>query len=85
MGEAKTISAVDGDDRAALLSGRPDHTRDSEYGTVADLAAGSGSGDVGEPELGLDVQDGVRRIEAVARTWSKWGLVVAYLRWVSSL
>ncbi|KAH6624619.1 major facilitator superfamily domain-containing protein [Chaetomium sp. MPI-SDFR-AT-0129] len=79
MGEAKTLSAVDGDVRAALLPGRPDNTRDSEYGTVADLAAGSGSGDVDEPELGLDVQDGVRRIEVLARTWSKWGLVVAYL------
>jgi len=26
-----------------------------------------------------EVQDGVRRIEAVARTWSKWGLAVAYM------
>ncbi|KAK1756206.1 major facilitator superfamily domain-containing protein [Echria macrotheca] len=26
-----------------------------------------------------EAQDGVRRIEAVARTWSKWGLIIAYL------
>lgn len=74
------MTAVDADARAALLSARPDDTRDWEYGTVADLPAGSGSGDIDESQL--DVQDGVRRIEAVARTWSKWGLIVAYLRWV---
>lgn len=25
------------------------------------------------------VQDGVKRIEAVSRTWTKWGLIAAYL------
>jgi len=27
----------------------------------------------------LSVQDGVKTIEAVAMSWSKWGLIVAYI------
>ncbi|KAL2016542.1 hypothetical protein VTK56DRAFT_3399 [Thermocarpiscus australiensis] len=54
-----------------------------EYGAVANVipdsprsgrsASNDGSSD------DSDVQDGVRRIEAVARTWSEWGLVIAYM------
>lgn len=29
-----------------------------------------------------DAQDGVRNIEAVAMTWTKWGLIAAYVRYV---
>lgn len=39
-------------------------------------SSSSGSDSDGES----DVQEGVRRIEAVSRTWSKWGLVIAYMR-----
>jgi hypothetical protein len=66
---------ADEDARALLIPGQCDIR---EYGAVADVPGSSESSSVGDSEP--DVQDGVRRIEAVARTWSKWGLVVAYMR-----
>jgi hypothetical protein len=30
-----------------------------------------------------ETQDGVKRIEAVAMTWTKWGLIAAYIGYVS--
>ena len=63
----------DGDAYAPLLSGHGGH---DEYGAVV-IAVSDGSGSAG-PEI----QDGVRRIEAVARTWSRRALVVAYMRFV---
>lgn len=47
------------------------------YGAIRDAAPGS-LGSRGSTES--DVPDGVKRIEAVSRAWSKSGLVVAYLR-----
>lgn len=64
---------------APLMSGDGVH----EYGSVTDVVLDS-SGSGSESDAESDVQDGVRRIEAVARTWSKWGLVVAYMRFVES-
>ena len=72
----------DGDAYAPLLSGHGGH---DEYGAVAAAIAvsdGSGSGDGSGCSPGPEVQEGVRRIEAVARTWSKGALVVAYMRFV---
>ncbi|KAL2164232.1 hypothetical protein VTH06DRAFT_3448 [Thermothelomyces fergusii] len=63
------------DSRALLI---PGHCDVRGYGTVADLPGGSGATGTAE-DAEPDVQDGVRRIEAVARTWSRWGLMVAYL------
>ncbi|KAK4044607.1 siderophore iron transporter mirC [Parachaetomium inaequale] len=65
---------ADEDARALLIPGQCDIR---EYGAVADALGSSESSSAGDSEP--DVQDGVRRIEAVARTWSKWGLVVAYM------
>ncbi|KAG7290808.1 hypothetical protein NEMBOFW57_000812 [Staphylotrichum longicolle] len=59
---------------APLMSGDGVH----EYGSVTDVVLDS-SGSGSESDAESDVQDGVRRIGAVARTWSKWGLVVAYM------
>ena len=70
----------DGDAYAPLLSGNGGH---DEYGAVAiAVSDGSGSGGVSGCNAGPEVQDGVRRIEAVARTWSRGALVVAYMRFV---
>ncbi|KAK3295692.1 major facilitator superfamily domain-containing protein [Chaetomium fimeti] len=68
------MTAVDDDARALLVPGRCDIR---EYGAVTDIPNSSGHNSASDSES--DVQDGVRRIEAVARTWSKWGLVIAYL------
>ncbi len=70
----------DSDAYAPLLSGHGGH---DEYGAVViAVSGGSGSGDGSGCNAGPEVQDGVRRIEAVARTWSKGALVVAYMRFV---
>ncbi|KAL1839284.1 hypothetical protein VTJ49DRAFT_1684 [Mycothermus thermophilus] len=65
-----------------LLAQRPRDGR--EYGTLTAVEALSSSSAssllVGsESDHDSDVQDGVRQIEAVARTWSKRALLVAYL------
>lgn len=31
-----------------------------------------------------DAQNGVKNMEAVAMTWTKWGLIFAYMRYVST-
>jgi hypothetical protein len=74
------ISTSDEDTRTLLIPGQCDIR---EYGAVPtavpDSPRSSSTGDTDS-----DVQGGVRRIEAVSRTWSKWGLVIAYMRLVSS-
>ncbi|KAK4156733.1 major facilitator superfamily-domain-containing protein [Chaetomidium leptoderma] len=66
-------AAGDDDARALLIPGQCDIR---EYGAItAGDPASCGSSSAAES----DVQDGVRRIEAVSRTWSKWGLVIAYM------
>ncbi|GAB1320273.1 hypothetical protein MFIFM68171_10483 [Madurella fahalii] len=62
------------DDARAPLISRVDEA--SEYGAVTDIISITPESDSDD---GSDVQDGVRRIEAVSRTWSKWGLMVAYM------
>jgi hypothetical protein len=74
---SQTMTAVDDDTRALLIPGQCDIR---EYGAVTDIPAGSGHNSASDSDS--DVQDGVRRIEALARTWSKWGLLVAYMRLV---
>ncbi|KAL2188450.1 MFS general substrate transporter [Thermothelomyces heterothallicus CBS 203.75] len=64
----------DHDARALLI---PGHCDVRGYGAVTDVQGGSGGMGTAE-DSEPDVQDGVRRIEAVARTWSRWGLMVAY-------
>lgn len=62
------------DSRAPLLCGGVDEA--PEYRAVTDgIPIGPASDSDGEPE----VQDGVRRIEAVSRAWSKWSLMIAYM------
>ncbi|KAK4123363.1 MFS general substrate transporter [Parathielavia appendiculata] len=70
-----TMRAADDDARTLLLTGQPDI---AEYGAGirADLDS---SASCSVSDTSSDVQDGVRRIEAVARTWSKWALVIAYM------
>lgn len=53
----------------------------TEYGAVTEIVSISPGDDDGSGDES-DVQDGVRRIEAVSRTWTKWGLMIAYLRFV---
>lgn len=69
------MTAVDHDTRALLIPGQCDIR---EYGAVTDTPPSARHNSASDSDS--DVQDGVRRIEAVARTWSKWGLVVAYMR-----
>jgi hypothetical protein len=73
------MTAADDEARAPLIS---PECEIREYGAATAGPDSSGSSTVSDPDS--DVQDGVRRIEAVARTWSRWGLVVAYLRLVNS-
>lgn len=53
--------------------------RDIEHGSGRDGSASSSSSGKNSQEL-QDVQAGVRNIEAVSMTWTKWGLIAAYLR-----
>lgn len=73
------MTAADDEVRAPLM---PRECDIREYGAATVQPDSSGSSTVSDSDS--DVQDGVRRIEAVARTWSKWGLVVAYMRLVNS-
>ena len=68
------MTATRHDDAQAPLIYRPGSV--CEYGAVTDIPGSPASGSDAES----DVQDGVRRIEAVSQAWSKWGLVVAYMR-----
>ncbi len=75
------MTATDHDDaEAPLIFG---HGGVSEYGAITNAAVGSADAGVGS-DSESDIQDGVRRIEAVSRAWSKSGLVVAYLRFGNS-
>jgi len=69
------MAAADDDTRALLIPGQCDIRG---YGVVADGQDSTEGSTIGDSEP--EVQDGVRRIEAVARTWSRWGLMVAYMR-----
>lgn len=71
------MTAAEQDVRTLLIPGQCDIR---EYGTLPGIPDAFDDGNASDTES--DVQDGVRRIEAVARTWSKWGLVIAYLRLV---
>jgi hypothetical protein len=45
--------------------------------------SGNGAGDVGSHDDGdVEPQEGVRQIEAVAMTWTRWGLISAYIGYV---
>ncbi|KAL2139358.1 hypothetical protein VTI28DRAFT_5297 [Corynascus sepedonium] len=68
------MAAADDDTRALLIPGQCDIRG---YGVVADGQDSTEGSTIGDSEP--EVQDGVRRIEAVARTWSRWGLMVAYM------
>lgn len=58
-----------------------DNSDCSEYGAVAySSARGPRENDGGLSDARSNVQDGVRRIDALSRAWSQWGLAVAYLR-----
>src|SRR4051794_4971009 len=60
----------DGSESAPLRAG---------YGATANFDYdGDGESSSNSTTTDSEVQDGVRRIEAVARTWSSWGLAVAY-------
>jgi hypothetical protein len=67
-----------GDEHARTLL-RPGQRDVRDYGAVT-TAGPDGSGNDSSDDTEGDVQDGVRRIEAVSRTWSTWGLVMAYVR-----
>ncbi|SPQ22906.1 fc97c650-8b70-42ea-b808-b241e2f19505 [Thermothielavioides terrestris] len=66
-----------GDEHARTLL-RPGQRDVRDYGAVT-TAGPDGSGNDSSDDTEGDVQDGVRRIEAVSRTWSTWGLVMAYV------
>ncbi|KAK0646236.1 siderophore iron transporter mirC [Cercophora newfieldiana] len=52
----------------------------ADYGSTANSDYDGDSESIGDSaSTDSEVQDGVRRIEAVARTWSRWGLAVAYM------
>ena len=71
----------DGDDAAPLL-GRSQDEDDPprDYGATGGAIADSDRESIPESaSTDSEVQDGVRRIEAVARAWSKWALIVTYL------
>ncbi|KAK4106255.1 MFS general substrate transporter [Parathielavia hyrcaniae] len=68
-------AADDADARTLLLAGQRDIR---EYGTGTSVSLESAAS-CSASDTSSDVQDGVRRIEVVARTWSKWALVIAYL------
>ncbi len=72
---------------APLLSNIEDEASNGGYGTTTAVTATLTSDENDGDSLSTDpeVQDGVRQIEAVARTWSKTGLVVAYMRFVGFL
>ncbi|KAL8370106.1 hypothetical protein RB595_000466 [Gaeumannomyces hyphopodioides] len=65
---AETPSAEDG--RPAAAAATAEDQRKSSGGAGFAQSAGS---------LQNEAQDGVKAIEAVAMTWSKWGLIVAYI------
>jgi hypothetical protein len=59
------------------LKGMQDIPLDIEANSVANSgAAASPSG---------NVQDGVKNIEAISMTWTKWGLIAAYARYVNDV
>lgn len=64
----------------------------SEATTPASVGSGSTdihidtiekNGDVEANASALEVQAGVKNIEAVSMTWTKWALIVAYVRFVT--
>jgi hypothetical protein len=66
----------DEDVRTLLIPGQCD-LRD--YGALT--ATGPDGLSSGDAESEAGVQDGAMQSEALTRTWSKWGLVIAYMRW----
>ncbi|KAK5654087.1 hypothetical protein OQA88_7518 [Cercophora sp. LCS_1] len=76
----------DGGVNAPLLAAQPqpdDDVRARDYGatsTSENASVEAGTESIADSaSTNSEVQDGVRRIEAVARTWSKTGLIVAYM------
>ncbi|KAK4239623.1 major facilitator superfamily-domain-containing protein [Achaetomium macrosporum] len=69
------IATGDDDPRTLLIPGQCDIR---EYGAVPTAVPDSPESSSAS-DTASDVQDGVRQIEAVSRTWSKWGLVIAYM------
>lgn len=63
-----------------LLAQADDNVRPSDYGSTDDVGAEADTESVTDSaSTDSEVQEGVRRIEAVARTWSKTALIVAYM------
>jgi hypothetical protein len=53
-----------------------------DVGSNSDVEANSGSSGVSTPASD-DAQAGVKNIEAVSMTWTKWALIAAYARFVA--
>ncbi|KAK4192112.1 major facilitator superfamily domain-containing protein [Podospora australis] len=73
---------VDSGGPAPFVARRVSPGADTEgYGTVIEAGPGTPGSleSITTNDEEPDVQDGVRRIEAVSRTWSYWGLLVAYM------
>ncbi|KAL2137179.1 hypothetical protein VTI74DRAFT_7726 [Chaetomium olivicolor] len=72
------MTAAD-DEQAPLIPAQYDIRGHGGIIPGASGSSASGSGSDAGTDDDSDVQDGVRRIEAVSRTWSNWGLVIAYV------
>ncbi|KAK0711440.1 major facilitator superfamily domain-containing protein [Lasiosphaeris hirsuta] len=69
----------DGEDTPLLARGQDYAFDGSLEGCGVAAASRVDSDDTDSASIDSEVQEGVRRIEAVARTWSKGGLAVAYM------
>ena len=69
-----------------VLYGAVDATAAATHNSSAGAASGSGHGDGSGSgsDTEFDTITGIRLIEVVAQSWSKWGLVVAYMRLATS-
>lgn len=77
------LSSVPSSTTASLIRSIDGGNRHKQYGATSTSMTPAGSdldSDTDTDEGEDEVQDGVRRIKAVSRTWTKWGLVVAYMR-----
>jgi hypothetical protein len=72
---AKQHDEADEADEAQRRPGRPDERKS----LVGDGSASYGSMRAEAEAEEVPVQAGVRTIEAISRSWTKWGLIVAYI------
>lgn len=76
-------AAGDEDARTLLIPGQCDIRNYGALTATSSQGFGNGTRTNTGTETEAEHQDGVESVVAVSRTWSSWGLAIAYMRWVN--